>query len=182
MGAEPNRAIGRGDVNADVERLIDEAAVREVHVRYCRGIDRMDWGLVRSCYHPDAVDNHGPYKGDVEGFIAWVSGLLPSYESTTHFVGQQLVEVDGNIAWHEAYCRAYHRTKATDGVPASDSILNIRYVDRMERRSGQWRIATRVVVVDSARTDSVAGDADVGPEWVQGSRDRTDRSYNRSMT
>jgi hypothetical protein len=180
MGAESNQDVVCGDVNADVERLVAEAAVRDVHSRYCRGIDRMDWDLVRSCYHPDAVDNHGPYKGDVEGFIGWVSGLLPAYESTTHFVGQQLVEVDGDVAWHEAYCRAYHRSKATDDAPASDSILNIRYVDRMERRGGQWRIAARVVVVDSARTDPVAGDPDVGSEWVQGSRDRTDPSYDRT--
>ena len=105
---------------------------------------------------------------------------MPTYESTTHFVGQQLVEVNGEVAWHESYCRAYHRTRPMDEAPAADSILNIRYVDRMERRSGEWRIAARVVVVDSARTDPVVGDPDVGTEWVLGSRDRTDPSYRRS--
>ncbi|WP_268959227.1 nuclear transport factor 2 family protein [Paraburkholderia elongata] len=47
----------------------DKAEIREVHTRYCRGIDRMDFDLVRSCYHPDAIDRHGAYEGGVEGFI-----------------------------------------------------------------------------------------------------------------
>ena len=183
MGSDATSAVVRDDVSADVERVVAEAAVRDVHLRYCRGIDRLDWALVRSAYHPDAVDNHGPYQGDVEGLIVFLKDLLPSaYESTTHFVGQQLVEVDGDVAWHEAYCRAYHRTPPTDEAPASDSILNIRYVDRMERREGEWRIAKRVVVVDSGRTDPVVGDPGVGTEWVMGTRDRTDPAYDRSAT
>jgi hypothetical protein len=107
MGVDATNAAMRGDVRADLERVVAEAAVRDVHLRYCRGIDRLDWDLVRSAYHPDAVDNHGPYQGDVEGFIAFLHDVLPSaYESTTHFFGQQLVEIDGDVAWHEAYCRA----------------------------------------------------------------------------
>ncbi|MEI6002085.1 hypothetical protein H3V53_34635 [Paraburkholderia bengalensis] len=31
--------------------------------RYCRGIDRIDWDLVRTCYHPDAFDEHGSSGG-----------------------------------------------------------------------------------------------------------------------
>ena len=181
MSAETTTAALRADASAAVQRVVDAAAVRDVHLRYCRGIDRLDWDLVRSAYHPDATDNHGPYKGDVDGFIEFLSDLLPTaYESTTHFVGQQLVDVDGDVAWHEAYCRAKHHTKQTDDAPASDWILNLRYVDRMERRAGEWRIAERVVVVDSARTDPVIGDPALGTEWVQGTRDRTDPSYDRS--
>ena len=44
---------------AALQMLIDEAAIKKVHLRYCRGIDRMDWDLIRSCYHPDAIDDHG---------------------------------------------------------------------------------------------------------------------------
>ena len=70
-----------------LRKLVDEAEIRQVHIRYCRGIDRMDWALVRSCYHPDAIDRHGAYEGGVEGFIEWAEKLLPDFESTMHFTG-----------------------------------------------------------------------------------------------
>ena len=70
--------MGSGSVLADdpvapraLQRLLDEAAIRRVHLDYCRGVDRRDWELVRSCYHRDAVDHHGPYSGGIDGFIAW---------------------------------------------------------------------------------------------------------------
>ena len=68
-------------MEARLQQLLDEAEIRRVHIRYCRGIDRMDWDLVRSCYHPDAIDRHGAYNGDVEGFIDWAAELLPTFES-----------------------------------------------------------------------------------------------------
>jgi len=38
-----------------ITELVDERDIRNVLTRYCRGIDRIDMELVRSCYHPDAV-------------------------------------------------------------------------------------------------------------------------------
>ena len=35
-------------------------------------------------------------------------------------------------------------------------MVNSRYVDRFERRDGDWRIAHRVALTDSARTNTVA--------------------------
>jgi hypothetical protein len=67
------------------QELQDKAEIREVHMRYCRGIDRMDFDLVRSCYHPDAIDRHGAYEGGVEGFIKWAGEVLPLFDTTMHF-------------------------------------------------------------------------------------------------
>ena len=57
----------------------------------------MDFDLVRSCYHPDAIDRHGAYEGDIEGFIKWAADLLPTFESTMHFTGNQYVQVEGDV-------------------------------------------------------------------------------------
>ncbi|SDZ41729.1 hypothetical protein SAMN05216215_10714 [Saccharopolyspora shandongensis] len=46
--------------------------IYEVQCRYCRGIDRLDLELVRSCYHPGAVDHHVSFDGDRDQFIAWL--------------------------------------------------------------------------------------------------------------
>jgi hypothetical protein len=169
-------------VAPEVRRLVDEAAIRRVHLDYCRGIDRRDWELVRSCYHPDAIDHHGPFSGGVDDFIEWALEVQHSVTSTTHFVGNQIVDLDGDIAWHEAYCIAFQRLPATDAAPAVDWVVNLRYLDRMERRDGSWKIADRLVVHDSDRRDLVAGNGELGAGWFPGGFSPDDPSYNRSAT
>ena len=44
------------------DTLLDREAIREAMGRYCRGIDRLDVDLIRSAYHEDAFDDHGPFK------------------------------------------------------------------------------------------------------------------------
>lgn len=161
-----------------IDTLLAEAEIRGVHLRYCRGVDRCDWDLVRSCYHPDATDNHGAFTGNVDAFMAWVAIALQKYEVTTHFTGNQLVEVNGDEAWAEHYARVYHRIGATETSPAQDLIVNVRYVDAMARRDGHWRIARRVVVIDSGRCDSVLSAWPPG-EHTLSKRDRSDASYAR---
>ncbi|MGW4340668.1 nuclear transport factor 2 family protein [Rhodococcus koreensis] len=166
-----------------LQHLIDEAAIKRVHIRYCRAIDRMDWDLLRTCYHPDGVDDHGSFKGGVEEFIAWLAGLLPDFASTTHFTGNQLVEISGNQAWMESYTRAYHRIRTTPDAPANDFIMNMRYIDQLERRDGEWRISQRVLACESERTDPVNGPHEVlGPDWRPGTRDGRDVSYERLLS
>jgi len=161
-----------------LQRLLDEAAIKRVHLDYCRGVDRRDWDLVRSCYHPDATDHHGPYSGGVNGFIGWGIDSLETVLSTTHLVGNQIVEVDGSTAWHEAYCRAYHRLKATNSEPELDWVVNLRYLDHFECRDGEWKISDRLVVHDSVRRDPVGDGTDT--DFVRGALAPDDASYYRS--
>lgn len=159
-----------------LQELLDQAEIRNVHLRYCRGVDRMDWDLIRSCYHPDAIDDHGPYVGDVEGFIAWAQEILPQFDSTTHFTGNQLVRVEGDAAWAEHCGQAFHRRPATDQGPPVDLVANVRYLDRMEKRDGEWRIARRLVTVDSDRSDPIFG-LYASARMKRSRRDRHDPSY-----
>jgi len=177
--------MGSGSVVADdpvvpraLQRLLDEAAIRRVHLDYCRGVDRRDWDLVRSCYHPDAVDHHGPYSGGIDGFIAWAIEFVETVVSTSHFVGNQLVDVDGNTAFHEAYCQAHHRMRAADGTPAADYVVNLRYLDHMEARDGEWRISDRLVVHDSVRWYAVGDRTET--DFFLGAHVPDDASYHRS--
>lgn len=161
-----------------LQRLLDEEEIKCVHLRYCRGVDRMDWDLVRSCYHPDATDDHGEYVGGIEGFIEYGKANLPKFTSTNHCVCNQLVEVHGDTAFAEHYAIAYHRIPAQDGEPEKDWIANVRYVDRFERRNGEWRIACRRSLVDADRVEIVATTL-VPRDQMRGYRDRNDASYDR---
>jgi hypothetical protein len=107
--------------------------------------------------------------------------VLPLFDSTMHFTGNQYVKVEGNVAFAEHYAQAFHRTKPTDGKPAADWIVNVRYVDRLEKRDDEWKIADRIVVYDSERTIPVSTESAPLGDWNYGRRDRDDPSYEYGL-
>ncbi|MEU1525434.1 nuclear transport factor 2 family protein [Nocardia rhamnosiphila] len=147
---------------ARLQWLLDQQEIRDVVARYTRAIDRRDWDLLRTCYHPGAIDRHTGFEGDIETFIAFLDEVLPRYPSTQHLVGQQYVEIDGDVARCESYGMATHHS-GPGGDPATDYTSGFRYIDRMERRDGEWRIADRIAVRDWTRSDSGSARYHVGP-------------------
>lgn len=155
------------------EDLIAESEIKDVHLRYCRANDRRDEELMRSCFHSDAViELHEPL--DIEAFIGMGRAVLSQFTVTWHNTGNQLVEVSGDQAWAEHYTTSSHRAAADDTGPERDFIVHGRYVDRMEKRDGEWRIARRKMIVDYVRNDPVPPGPPMGGE---GARDRSDPSY-----
>ncbi len=155
--------------------LLDKREIEDLILRYCRGIDRLDLELVRSCYHVDATDSHGSFSGGVDEFVAWVGRLLVKYESTSHFVGNVLVELAGDAAVAETYGVAFHRGR--EPKPELNLSVGFRYLDRFERRAGAWKIARRVCVTEWARVDDGAGRFPIGDGQLHGARDRSDPLY-----
>jgi hypothetical protein len=164
-----------------VDLLLAERDIRNVVLRYCRGVDRMDRDLVRSCYHDGATDSHGSFEGDVEGFIDWVWRVLQRYDMTMHLIGNVLVEVDGDDpdrARCESYGIAFHRTE--NGAAEGNLTTGFRYVDRFARRpvapggTPEWRIERRVAVTEWARADRPEGHWPIPAGMLRGRRDGTD--------
>jgi hypothetical protein len=61
-----------------------------------------------------------------------------------------------------------------DGRDVDDLVMGIRYLDRFERRGGEWRIARREVRYEWQRLDPLDPRE---PDWTLGSRDRLDPVY-----
>jgi hypothetical protein len=156
-----------------------EEDVRQVLYRYCRGIDRIDMDIVRSCYHPDAVDDHGAFKGDVEAFVAWISRLLPRYDVTTHLLMNVLVEhhpTRDDVVRAETYGIAEHQTAG--GPPELNLTIAFRYLDTFEDRGDGWKIADRVCTTEWVRKNDPASIFPVDERFPRGTRgDRTDPVY-----
>jgi hypothetical protein len=113
---------------------------------------------------------------DVEEFMAMGTHVLGRYTLTWHNTGNQLVEVDGDAAWAEHYTISSHRMAADEDGPERDWIAHGRYIDRMEKRDGTWRIARRKMLVDYTRMDPVGEGVPSG--GIGGAtRDRDDPSY-----
>jgi hypothetical protein len=156
-------------------QLADKQAIREVVLRYCRGIDRLDMELVRSCYHPDGVDHHTGFTGARDDYVRWVGTQLQQLELTQHVMANQLIELDGDLARSETYGTAYHLARPGGEGPASFT-TGFRYVDRFERRDGEWRIAERFAVREWIRDEVHQRLAEPGA-GPPGARDRSDPIY-----
>ena len=97
-----------------IEEVVAEATIKDIQIRYCRACDRMDFDLLRSCFHPDATTQYGFFGGGIDDFIEGARQQLPHFVGTTHNTGNQIVEVDGNGAWAEHYTVATHRIAADE--------------------------------------------------------------------
>ncbi len=159
-----------------IEEVLAEAAIRDIQMRYCRACDRMDFELLRSCFHADATTNYGFFGGSVDDFIVSAIQALPGFLVTTHNTGNQNVVVTGDSAWAEHYTVASHRLPADAENPLRDFVTAVRYIDRLECREGDWRIAHRALILDWTRTDPV-GDLPPDPDVPRARRDRSDLSY-----
>src|ERR1700760_2685809 len=81
----------------EIRRLLDKEAIREVLLRYARGIDRHDDDLMASAYHPDAIDDHGAYIGDPQGLIRHAHDTHSrNWSVHHHFVSNQSIDLQGD--------------------------------------------------------------------------------------
>jgi hypothetical protein len=167
---------------ARLREVADKGAIRDVLMRFCRGVDRLDEELLRSCYHLDSYDDHGPFKGNGHDFAAYiVKSISQRAHHTTHSVANVLIEIDSadqDVARSESYVLAYLRRIDDDGREWVD-FFSGRYVDRFERRDGVWRIASRIVVHDWSASAELGATSFPLPmdTFTQGRRDRGDLVY-----
>jgi len=149
--------MNRNSSDDELADFLAKQACAEVVYRLARGLDRCDARLVRDAFHNDATDDHGIFRGTADEFVAWVIPQLQTMERTQHFIGNVLIEVNGDHARGEAYYIANHDLKGPSGEDLRYTAAG-RYLDRFERRDGQWRIAHRLSVSDwcatTARTDT----------------------------
>lgn len=166
----------------NIETMIRDLTNRQeildcIH-RYCRGMDRFDRAAVRSAYHADALDDHGEYVGDVEGFIDWAFGYHSEHQvRTLHAVHNHLCEIHGDTAHAETYFTFHSVNKAAPHQTTTSG----RYIDRFERRDGRWGITRRICVINAFGAgfdpEGQAGDGSFFPS----TRDSNDPAYMRPL-
>jgi hypothetical protein len=164
-----------GELPDAVRDLLDKQAIHEATMRYCRGVDRGDASLVSSVYHPDAFDDHSGhlFTGETvgEGLVEWMKQITTG---STHHITTQTIELDGDTAGCESYYTAFHYA-TVDGVERVTNTVG-RYIDRFERRDGEWKISRRVVILETARQFTPISLAAAGGTG-ESRRDDADTSY-----
>ena len=132
-----------------LQEMLDEHQLRRLVHRYCRAVDRGDVEELRRLYHPDAADNHGGFSsGSAHTFIDQIAATRPYLRSMQHHVTTVEFAIRGEAAEGEVYTIATHTFSA--GGRDVDVIVGGRYLDRYEKRSGEWRFTERAIVTDTA--------------------------------
>ena len=164
-------------IPAEVQQLLDRQAILDCIHRYSRALDRHDDEMLASCFHPDAIDNHGEWVGDLEAFVEWANhDVHDPYAAHTHNISCHFAEIDGDVAHTESYVIFILRHKDGEQVKVGGG----RYLDRLERRSGDWKIALRHLVLDwRFEADGTAFNTNDG--YVHGTWDTSDMSYDRPL-
>lgn len=167
---------------ARLEQLIDRQEILDCLVRFSRGIDRFDRELFLSAFHGDAIIDAGEFVGGPEHLYAWASELHEVGQSATqHDLLNHSCEIEGVTAHTETYYLFLARNRDETNWAAGG-----RYLDRLERRGGTWRIALRCNVVEWSGMIPTAPIpfADVPDVHRNGapSRSREDPSYLRPLS
>jgi hypothetical protein len=173
------------DVQRRLELALARDEIRAVLARYARGVDRADGALLKSCYHADAVEEHGGnYTGNAHEYVDVAVPRIRQMGSMQHLLGSTHIDLDGDVAHVETYVWTFARF--ADGGRSLDTFTGGRLVDRFERRSGEWKIAHRRTVFDWNRDVPSSEGWCSGlfdparPGMHLGRKDTSDISYGRS--
>ena len=134
-------------MDEDLKALLAREAVRQCIVRLARGEDRRNGEMIKASYWPDSVTDYGVFQGSFDEYYAWVIPGADAITNTQHVLGQTFTELDGDTAKAETHVVSYHRVDYGGG-DEHDTCIGGRYLDVLEKRDGEWRIASRVMLYD----------------------------------
>ncbi|QIX49058.1 nuclear transport factor 2 family protein [Rhodococcus sp. DMU1] len=169
-------------LQTDVQYLLDRAAILDCISQHARGCDRHDSDLIGSAYHADSVDEHGTNTNPGPEYANWANTAhAATSRAHTHNITTHSCEIDGDTA----HCESYVLVGLLQNDGRTVQLINGRYLDRLERRDGAWRIVVRRSTVEWTAT----GDASMlrspvftKQNFLKGTRARNDLSYQRPLS
>ncbi len=167
-----------------IETVLAKQDITDVIMRYARGVDRADAEILKSCYHENAIEEHGStYAGPAHAYIDGAVPRIKKMGVMAHYVCNISTELDGDKAYVETYVLTFARFDK-DGDPW-DTLTGGRIVDRFEKREGVWKIAHRKMAFDWNRDAPSSEGWCLGffkpgdPKMLLGRKDGGDLSYQR---
>jgi len=170
------------DPQSRLQELLDKQDIRECLARFSRGMDRFDREFFLSAFHGDATIAAGPFVGSAAECYDWAAPMHEEGQlATQHNLLNVTIDLDGDTAHTETYYLFVGRNRDETNWMAGG-----RYVDRLERRECEWKIALRTNVIEwSQMTPGMdIPFADVPGIELNGisARSREDISYLRPLS
>jgi hypothetical protein len=137
-----------------VRILEDKEAIRTLLATIARGTDRYDGTLLAGAIHADAVLDMGGKVMTGAAFIAALRPPMSPRPGRMHILGNECIGVAGDAARSESYLVSCQDVLVDD--LRKTRIRAGRYIDRFERRDGEWKLAARTMIDEWARIDTVS--------------------------
>ncbi len=130
--------------NERLQALLDRQDIHDCLVRFSRGMDRFDRELFLSAFHEDAILSAGEYVAGPAEIYDWASELHEQGQvATQHMLLNHTCDIHGDTAHSEIYYQFVGRNRDD-----SNWVAGGRYIDRLERRNGEWKIAYRTNAIE----------------------------------
>lgn len=143
------------ELRATVRRLKDRQDILDCIQRESRARDRQDVAQIEACWWPEGVDEHGPIITHAPEYAARANmGHSTNFHMTSHNITNHLCQIEGDTA----HCESYVIGGLYWLKEEKTSIAFGRYLDRLEKRDGEWRMLVRKCTIEMT--------ADADPSWV----------------
>jgi hypothetical protein len=164
-------------LRAELREMKDRQDIRDCIVRESRARDRQDTAQILACWWEDGIDEHGAVITGMPEYAERANlGHSMNFHMTAHNITNHLCEIVGDVAHCESYVVGGLFWKDEDKT----TIAMGRYLDRLERRNGEWRMVVRKCTIEMT--------ADCDASWVHSANvrgflkarwDGKDPSYER---
>lgn len=125
-----------------LERLEAEAACTRLLHAYGRAIDWNDEAGLAQLFWPDATIDLGFFAGNGEEAVIFLMANAAMSERRYHATSNICLQVFGDQALADSCCITHAVAAAEAGSNGWQTFYG-RYLDRLERRDGEWRFAER---------------------------------------
>lgn len=176
--AQGNSMTTHTFTDGDMDAILSRQVLQDLLLAYCRGVDRADARLLASIFHDDSTVISGVLNCNGKDFARdIVTYVRDNTLQVFHTFSNQWIEINGDTAVGEAYVIACQTAQTPEGAVAT--LVGGRYLDRFERRNGEWKIAHHTFVMDwnmSQPAPAVTGE-DPFADMLRGGRKPNDPLY-----
>jgi len=135
------------DLGAIVRELKDRQDILDCIQRECRARDRQDAAQIAGCWWEDGIDEHGAVVTAAPDYPARANlGHASNFAMTSHNITNHICVLDGDSADCESYVIGALLSKDEQRTTMAFG----RYLDRLERRGGEWRIVVRRCTIEAS--------------------------------
>lgn len=128
--------------DAAVQRLIDENACAGLLARYGQAVDRLDGVALERLFWPDATVDLGFFKGTGQQVADFLVSNGRLSLRRCHVTCNSVFDFAGATVAADS-CAITHAISADGAGGMLKHVFFGRYLDRVERRGGEWRLAAR---------------------------------------
>jgi len=167
------------ELRRELRWVKDRIEILDCVANQARGHDRHDVELMTRVYHADGVDEHGAVVNEGLAYGEWANRMHEGgFLDHLHNIATHTCEIDGDVAHCESYVIGTMRPRDDRTI----ALMGGRYLDRLERREGVWRIALRRCTIEWAFTaDASMMHSGAFKGFIKGTWDRSDLSYTRPL-